>query len=475
MQVKKYFEKKVSLLSTSDVRYDGELYTVDPSEQSIALKHVNCMGTEGRRTGDQVIPPSDCTYEFIIFRAVNIRELWLDQGPGRRRDLTDEILLPLRSGQSVNANYPPPKQQRQDAPRYEQQEPPKRKVGYQSRSSSQQQFDPYYQQQAPPPRAPRGYDGYQGGGYGRGYGPPQEAAPPQYAAPPPQTYYDTPNQGYYYNNRQGAPYRQQRQYVNYRQPRPQYYNYNQGYAQNYGGYQQDRRRYNRGYNTQQRGYGQQRRGYNQGQRQGRGRRGDRNGNQAGTGAFLDNRRLRGIDIDIKDQQDFDFGAAKDQFDLEKADVNANGGLIVPPVSAQYSEDVEAENVADAKENADEEETKREDEEDVNKKYDKNKSFFDDLRTETKRSKPKQDLATQKEVDTTTFGSVAATYKSRHINRQNQGRYNQNRNYQQNRRYQQNYQRYGQQHYGQQNYGQQNRQRYSQQQPQYTTNKWVVRR
>ena len=37
--IKKYFEKKVSLLSTSDVRYDGELYTVDPSEQSIALKH----------------------------------------------------------------------------------------------------------------------------------------------------------------------------------------------------------------------------------------------------------------------------------------------------------------------------------------------------------------------------------------------------------------------------------------------------
>ena len=125
MQVKKYFEKKVSLLSTSDVRYDGELYTVDPSEQSIALKHVNCMGTEGRRSGDQAIAPSDCTYEFIIFRAVNIRELWLDEGNGRKRDLTDEILNPLRSGQTVN--YSQQKRQYDD----NQDQGPKRKVGYQ--------------------------------------------------------------------------------------------------------------------------------------------------------------------------------------------------------------------------------------------------------------------------------------------------------------------------------------------------------
>ena len=84
------------------------------------------MGTEGRRTGDQAIAPSDCTYEFIIFRAVNIRELWLDEGNGRKRDLTEEILNPLRSGQNVN-NYQ--NKQRQDA--YDNQDVPKRKVGYQ--------------------------------------------------------------------------------------------------------------------------------------------------------------------------------------------------------------------------------------------------------------------------------------------------------------------------------------------------------
>ena len=35
----RYINKQVSLLSTSDVRYNGELYTVDPAETSIALKH----------------------------------------------------------------------------------------------------------------------------------------------------------------------------------------------------------------------------------------------------------------------------------------------------------------------------------------------------------------------------------------------------------------------------------------------------
>lgn len=500
MQVKKYFEKKVSLLSTSDVRYDGELYTVDPSEQSIALKHVNCMGTEGRRTGDQAIAPSDCTYEFIIFRAVNIRELWLDEGNGRRRDLTDEILIPLRSGQS--ANYPP--KQRQDV--YDQQDVgPKRKVGYQSRSQQQQQqsYDRYYQQQG-------------SGGYGRGqqqssrsyysgrggYGPPPQSFDQQDAYPPlptqnqqyyqqynaPQTYYDTPNQGYYPSNQGGyrqSGYRQrqsgypqqsgyqQRGYQ--RQRQPQYYNqqrqgyYNQNYVQQNQYYNQQRRypqQYNRGYQQNQRGY---QRNYNQRNRNRTG--GDKNGGQAGTGAFLDNRRLRGDEIEFKDQQDFDFGAAKDQFtqngvaDAVQSEVVQNG--VKEKVEETDKGDDDKKNVVVAADD-DEEETKEDDE---NKKYDKSKSFFDGLQTETKKSKPKQDMQTQKDVDSETFGSVAATYKSRHINRQNQGRYNGQRNYGQNRRYNQNRQRSNQQYNRPQNQQYQQRQ----QNNSYSTNKWVVRR
>jgi len=213
---------------------------------------------------------------------------------------------------------------------------------------------------------------------------------------------------------------------------PQYYNapsYNQGgYGYNNGGYRQQRpmrqqqRGYNNGYN-QRRGYNQ--RGYGQQQQQRQQRRNNFNksgGNvQAGTGAYLDNARVRGDEIDIKDQQDFDFGAAKNEFDLDDADKNAAHGLIVGKVESKDKGDDEA---------VDDEETKQGDDEvsDEKKvKYDASKSFFDGLETETKRSKPRSDLQTQKDVDADTFGSVGATYKSRHI--QNRGRRYQNNQYQ----------------------------------------------
>ena len=132
------------------------------------------------------------------------------------------------------------------------------------------------------------------------------------------------------------------------------------------------------------------------------------------------------------------------------------------------------------------------------KYDRNKSFFDGLATETKKSKPRTDLQTQKEVDTSTFGSVAATYKSRHINRnqRRQGGYGGQRgSYYQNgqgRRYESRQQGGGG---GQRSYNSYNRQqgqqggggqrRYQQQQQQqgggggggdgYRSNRWVAKR
>ena len=187
------------------------------------------------------------------------------------------------------------------------------------------------------------------------------------------------------------------------------------------------RGYNNRYNNRnQRGYPQQqqqqRGGYNQQRQNGRNRNANKSGNmQAGTGAYLDNTRLRGDEIDIKDQQDFDFGAAKTEFDLNDADKNAAHGLIVGNIEKEQGGD----------ELVDDEETKQGDDANKgeNKKYDATKSFFDNLETETKKSKPRQDMQTQKEVDASTFGSVAATYKSRHM--QKGGNYrqgNRNRNY-----------------------------------------------
>jgi len=499
--IERYFGEKVSLLSTSDVRYDGELYTADPSEQSIALKHVNCAGTEGRRTGDQVIAPSDCTYEFIIFRAVNIRELWLQKSGGQKISLNKEVLEPLRSGTSGGA-----KESFDDAP--------KRKVGYQARNQGGGRsgggrggYD-YYGGSPPDP--------YNGGRYGRsGYGPPPGpygdhdyppargyGRPPRGYAPPYGGYYDAPHgNGYYQRGYRQGRYQGSRQSYyaqGQRQREPQYYNNQQrGYSAYYGQGYQDRQyngRYPQQYdysNYNSRGYSN--RGYN-GRRDNRG---DRGTGQAGTGAFLDSRRLRGDEIDVKDQQEFDFDAAKKDFDQNKDD----GGVDVL-VNAVDSMTLEAAQVANGSSPANangggdnggddnggkkvEEDTK-EDGGDNSNKYDRNKSFFDGLSTETKKSKPRQNLQTQKDIDTSTFGSVAATYKSRHINRSNnrrqQGGYQQRNNgygYGGGRRGDRRYDDRGPRSYEQYNRQQGQQRRY--QQPQggggggYRNNRWVEKR
>lgn len=39
------------------------------------------MGTESRRSAEDYIPPSDVPYEFIIFRASEVKDLSVDQTP----------------------------------------------------------------------------------------------------------------------------------------------------------------------------------------------------------------------------------------------------------------------------------------------------------------------------------------------------------------------------------------------------------
>merc|ERR1719319_2078844 len=124
----------------------------------------------------------------------------------------------------------------------------------------------------------------------------------------------------------------------------------------------------------------------------------------------------------------------------EADLGAGAG--------QKEEDKETETEEGTKEEAEQEQGKEEESGNGKEHYDASKSFFDGLETETKRSKPRQDMQTQKDVDTSTFGSVAQSYKSRHINRPNQR--NGNRGYGRQRQ-QQGYSGYNQG-YGQQRRG-----------------------
>ncbi|KAI4836897.1 trailer hitch-like protein [Plasmodium brasilianum] len=72
-----YIGSKISLISNSEIRYEGILYTINTHESTVALQNVRSFGTEGRRQPD--IPPSNEVYDFIIFRGKDIKDVTVSE------------------------------------------------------------------------------------------------------------------------------------------------------------------------------------------------------------------------------------------------------------------------------------------------------------------------------------------------------------------------------------------------------------
>uniref|UniRef100_A0AC34PZK1 Uncharacterized protein n=1 Tax=Panagrolaimus sp. JU765 TaxID=591449 RepID=A0AC34PZK1_9BILA len=75
-----YIGSKISLISKLDIRYEGILYTVDSKESTIALSKVRSFGTEDRAV-NHVVPPQDDVYDYIIFKANDIKDLIVCEMP----------------------------------------------------------------------------------------------------------------------------------------------------------------------------------------------------------------------------------------------------------------------------------------------------------------------------------------------------------------------------------------------------------
>ncbi|TMW64623.1 hypothetical protein Poli38472_011503 [Pythium oligandrum] len=68
-----YIGSRISLISKTDIRYEGFLFNIDTRQSMVALQHVRSFGTEGRRT--EHIPPLDQILPFATFKASEIKDL----------------------------------------------------------------------------------------------------------------------------------------------------------------------------------------------------------------------------------------------------------------------------------------------------------------------------------------------------------------------------------------------------------------
>ncbi|KAL7324958.1 hypothetical protein PS15p_210074 [Mucor circinelloides] len=82
MSGQNYIGSKISLISLSDIRYVGILHNINPVESTVALQNVKSYGTEGRKDNpSEEIPPSDNTFDYVVFRGSDIKDLQVFEAP----------------------------------------------------------------------------------------------------------------------------------------------------------------------------------------------------------------------------------------------------------------------------------------------------------------------------------------------------------------------------------------------------------
>lgn len=99
----------ISLVSTSDIRYRGILRQIDHVNSTIQLEQVYSMGTEHRRPAHEYLPPNPKPYDYIVFRATEVKDLNVER---HATDMQTAMLNndPAIIGASSGVQPPPPPQ-----------------------------------------------------------------------------------------------------------------------------------------------------------------------------------------------------------------------------------------------------------------------------------------------------------------------------------------------------------------------------
>ena len=106
-----YIGSHISLISKSEVRYEGTLYTIDTVNSTVALQNVTSFGTENR-CQDRFVAPSNEIYEYIIFRAGDIKDLKVCDPPVMaQQGFQDPAIVSMPA--PPQSMVPPPQQQQQ--------------------------------------------------------------------------------------------------------------------------------------------------------------------------------------------------------------------------------------------------------------------------------------------------------------------------------------------------------------------------
>lgn len=172
-----YVGSRISLISKSEIRYEGILYVINTEESTIALQNVRSYGTEGRVTPE--VSPSEEVYDFIIFRGEDIKDLTVLEGnaattkPSQRAVLEDPAVVSVgperkvapqvATGQS-NRRFNADREHREHQAPHNTRYPATQKNGHVDHRDDRRQ-DSYNQSRT------TNYGGKGSGkGYGRGYG-----------------------------------------------------------------------------------------------------------------------------------------------------------------------------------------------------------------------------------------------------------------------------------------------------------------